>query len=127
MNELRCKKCGSTLEEQGKTYICPACRSSYEADSAHSYTEELVRILDEQKQEAVANLRMQLWKAFNEEFYDLEEIKRLAKGIKSYLPDDFFANFCLCAIGERANDLSQFLYRIRLIFRYVRGCFLQIN
>ena len=57
MNELRCKKCGSTLEEQGKIYICPACRSSYEADSAHSYTEELVRILDEQKQEAVANLR----------------------------------------------------------------------
>ena len=109
MNELRCKKCGSTLEKQGETYICPACRSSYEADSAHSYTEELVRILDEQKQEAVANLRMQLWKAFNEEFYDLEEIKRLAKGIKSYLPNDFFANFCDFASDKNSRSLNKFL------------------
>ena len=115
MNELRCKKCGSTLEEQGKTYICPACRSSYEADSAHSYTEELVRILDELKQEAVANLRMQLWKAFNEEFYDLEEIKRLAKGIKSYLPDDFFANFCDFASERNPRSLKKFLRDIDVV------------
>ena len=109
MNELRCKKCGSTLEKQGETYICPACRSSYEADSANSYTKELVRILDEQKQEAVANLRMQLWREFNKEYYDLEEIKRLSKGIKSYLPDDFFANFCDFASERNSRSLNKFL------------------
>ena len=122
MNELRCKKCGSTLEKQGETYICPACRSSYEADSAHSYTEELVRILDEQKQEAVANLRMQLWKAFNEEYYDLEEIKRLAKGIKSYLPNDFFANFCDLASDKNSRKLSKFLYSIDVIQQHDYIC-----
>ena len=115
MIELRCKKCGSVLTNQEEIYICSACGARYEKESASSYTEELVRILDEQKQEAVANLRMQLWREFNEEFYDLEEIKRLAKGIKSYLPNDFFANFCDFASERNSRSLSKFLLKTDVV------------
>ena len=90
MKELRCKKCGSLLEKKEGLYICPACGTQYETDDARRNAEELIRVLDEQKQEAVANLRAQLWKEFNEEYYDRAEINRLAKEIKKYLPEDFF-------------------------------------
>ena len=115
MRELCCKKCGSLLIKQGEIYICTACGTQYETEAARCNAEELSRILDEQKQEAVANLKTQLWKKFNEEFYDCVEINRLAKGIKKYLPNDFFANFCDLASGQNDRELIQFLYHTDVV------------
>ena len=81
MQELRCKKCGSFLERQGEMYICPACGAQYETESACRNAEEFVRVLDEQKQEAVANLRAQLWRETQEEYINDTEISRLAREI----------------------------------------------
>ena len=100
MQELRCKKCGLPLYEENGVCVCPGCGTRYSAARAQLFSEEMFRLLDEQKQERVANLRVQLWKEFNEEFYDRTEIARLAKGILNYLPDDFFATFC----ESRSND-----------------------
>ena len=110
MRELRCKKCGSLLKKQGEIYICPACGTQYETEAARNNAEEFSRILDEKKQEAVANLKAQLWKEFNEEFYDRAEINRLAKGVKKYLPNDFFAEFCGLASSRNTRKLNNFLF-----------------
>ena len=110
MQELRCKKCGLALEQRGDQYICPGCGAEYQAEDACRVADEMARLLDEQKQERVANLRQQLWVEFNEEFYNRAEISRLAKGIMAYLPDDFFAQFCDLATGRDTRRLNAFLY-----------------
>ena len=111
MQELRCKKCGLPLYEENGVCVCPGCGTRYSAERAQLFSEEMFRLLDEQKQERVANLRVQLWKEFNEEFYDRTEIARLAKGILNYLPDDFFATFCDLACEKNPRKLNDFLFR----------------
>ena len=110
MRLIRCEKCGLALEQRGDQYICPGCGAKYAAESARRVADEMARLLDEQKQERVANLRQQLWKEFNEEFYNRAEISRLAKGILNILPDDFFAQFCDLATGKDMHRLNAFLY-----------------
>ena len=110
MRLIRCEKCGLALEQRGDQYICPGCGAEYAAENARRVADEMARLLDEQKQERVANLRQQLWKEFNEEFYDRAEISRLAKGILNILPDDFFAQFCDLATGRDMHRLNAFLY-----------------
>ena len=121
MRLIRCEKCGLALEQRGDQYICPGCGAKYAAESARRVADEMARLLDEQKQERVANLRQQLWKEFNEEFYDRAEISRLAKGILNILPDDFFAQFCALAAGRDMHRLNAFLYAadVRALSMYV--------
>src|SRR5699024_83479 len=89
MQELRCKKCGTFLKKEDEMYICPACGARYEAENARRVADEMARLLGEQKQEALANLRQQLWKEFNEQYIDDEKLLVLAREIRSYLPEDF--------------------------------------
>ena len=114
MQELRCKKCGLALGQRGDKYVCFGCGAEYQAEDARRVADEMARLLDEQKQERVANLRQQLWVEFNKEHYNRVEISRLAKAIKAYLPDDFFANFCDLATGEDARRLNEFLYAVNV-------------
>ncbi len=65
-----------------------------------------------QKQEAVANLRQQLWREFNEEYIDREKLSSAARKIRAYLPDDFFATFCELACGRDQKKLNAFLNQI---------------
>ena len=109
MIEIRCTKCGAVLEKSGERYVCPACGAQYEERRAEDGAAALAKLLDVQKQEAVANLRQQLWKAVHEEYIDGEEISRLAKGIKKYLPEDYFANFCEVACSGNGKRLNKFL------------------
>ena len=110
MQHIRCERCGAALIQGGGIYVCPGCGAKYAAENACRVADEMARLLDEQKQERVANLRQQLWKEFNEEFYDRAEISRLAKGILNILPDDFFAQFCVLAAGKDMHRLNAFLY-----------------
>ena len=111
MRLLYCTHCGSKegLKKEGELYVCSACGAKYEARRAEEAAEVLAKLLDGQKQEAVANLRQQLWREFNEEYIDGEEISRLAKEIKKYLPDDYFANFCELACGRDQRKLNALL------------------
>ena len=109
MTLVRCKKCGSLLEKRGEMYICLGCGAQFKPENARRNAEELSRILDEQKQEAVANLRAQLWRETQEEYINDTEIIRLAKEVKRYLPDDYFANFCALACGNNNARLNAFL------------------
>ena len=109
MQELRCRKCGLTLEQKGNKYVCPGCGAEYEAARAQDAAEQLSHVLDAQKQERLAALRQQLWKEFNEDYIDDEKLLSLAREIRSYLPDDFFATFCELACGKDATKLNSFL------------------
>ncbi len=109
MQELRCKKCGLTLEQRGDKYVCLGCGAEYQAEDARRIAEEMARLLDEQKQERVANLRQQLWKEFNEDYIDDDKLIALAREIRSYLPEDFFATFCELACGRDYAKLNAFL------------------
>ena len=51
---LRCEKCGASLEPQGELYVCPGCGAKYTRQDVRSFADEMARLLDEQKQEAVA-------------------------------------------------------------------------
>ena len=109
MREIRCEKCGCALERAGEEYVCYGCGARFEEENVKKAAEALAAVLDEQKQEAVANLRQLLWKELHEEYIDADAVARLAREIKKYLPEDYLANFCEVACGAGGKKLNKFL------------------
>ena len=50
-------------------------------------------LLDEFKQQQIANTRTQLWDALHEKHISSDRILDITRIIKTYLPQDFMANF----------------------------------
>ena len=110
--ELKCKKCGGELVENSGKYECTYCHSVFYEDNLKRELEVLNSLLDKDKQEKVANLRQLLWKELQEKYTNSREIVRLCKEIKSYLPDDFYANFYEVANSGNAEKVNSFLDNI---------------
>ena len=108
-NELTCPKCGGEIIETESGCRCKFCRTQFKEDTLVKQAEALSGLLDKEKQEKVANLRTQLWKRISDEYTDSEQILRLCREIKSYLPQDFFASFFEAANEENDSALISFL------------------
>lgn len=110
-NEIACQKCGSELIRIDDTsYRCRYCNSVFEVDKIQEQIEALSQMFDAQKQENIANIRFDLWRKTHLPYVEREEISRLAKELKSYLPMDFFGNFYEIA----SLDQGMQLYRKQL-------------
>lgn len=108
--ELSCIRCGGQLDEvsSGK-YQCNSCGKTFEKQIVTDIADQLRAVLNEQKQEAVANLRRQLWAEMHEANINSKKIVDLARDIKKYLPEDYFANFCEIANSGNDRQVNGFL------------------
>ena len=107
-NEMACQKCGGELVQvDANTYRCRYCSSVFQVDTLREQKEALSSLLDEQKQENVANIRFDLWNKTHLPFVEREEISRLAKELKSYLPTDFYGNFYEIASLDSGLQLNR--------------------
>ena len=90
-----CPRCGGELKfiEVDNNYKCAHCGSFFEEEKISDIEEKINLLLDEFKQEQIANARIQLWDALHEKHISSERILDITRIIKTYLPDDFMANF----------------------------------
>lgn len=112
MEKFNCKVCGGKLIQSGSIWECEYCGNTYEEEKVEFDAASMRKVLDELAEEKVANLRQRLWSKVNAKYIDSEEIIRLSKEIKSYLPDDFFASFCEVANSAPVNEVNEFLDNI---------------
>ncbi len=88
-----CPVCGGKLEKKDKEFVCLYCNGVFSNQTVEEIEEKVNSMLDEFKKELVANTRTQLWDAIHEKYLSSERILSLSRNIKTYLPDDFLANF----------------------------------
>ncbi len=88
-----CPVCGGKLERRETEFVCLYCNGVFSDQTVEEIEEKVNSMLDEFKQELVANTRTQLWDAIHEKYLSSKRILNLSRNIKTYLPDDFLANF----------------------------------
>ncbi len=109
LTELTCRRCGGSLQPNGNYYKCDCCGKFFEKEQTVNVANELRKVLNEQKQEMVANLRRQLWAEMHAQYIHSAKIVELAREIKKYLPEDYFANFCEIANSGNVKQVNYFL------------------
>ena len=88
-----CPICGGKLEKQKEQFICLYCKNTFEEEKVLDIEEKMNSLLDEFKQQQIANTRTQLWDALHEKYLSSDRILDISRIIKTYLPNDFMANF----------------------------------
>jgi len=109
MYELKCQKCGGELTKNGEVFACGYCHTSYLSDQIEKEKAALSRILDEQKQEQLANRRHMLWEEIHAEYIDSEMIVNLCSSLRKLKPDDFEARFFEVANSGNSRQINDFL------------------
>ncbi len=109
LRELTCPRCGGELANNGNNYKCNCCGKAFEKEQTINVADEMRKVLDEHKQEMVANSRRQLWSEMHEKFIHSEKIISLAREIKKYLPEDYFACFAEVANNGSVKQVNDFL------------------
>ncbi len=108
-----CKNCGGDLHatSDGK-FKCEFCGSVFEEKVVVDYADEMHKLFDEFKLEAISNARKNLYEAVNAEYISTTRVHECCVILKQLLPDDFQANFYEIASG---NNLRQITKAIRKI------------
>ncbi len=107
--ELSCPRCGGKLSLSGGVYECDCCGKQFTREKTDNAADALRSVLDEQKQEALANLRRQLWAEMHAQYINSARVCEIARNIKNYLPEDYFANFCDVANDGSDAQINAFL------------------
>ena len=96
-----CKNCGGNLVQlDDRRFKCEYCGGVFTCESVEKHIEELHRLFDESKREAIANARKNLYDAVNAEYISSTHVHECSMALKQLLPDDFQANFYETAIGN---------------------------
>ena len=101
-----CPICGGKLEKNQEQFVCIYCKNTFEEKKVLDIEEKINSLLDEFKKELVANARTQLWDALHEKYISSDKILDITRIIKTYLPDDFMANF-FEFVNTKTNTTSQ--------------------
>ncbi len=112
--ELRCQKCGGELHKLGDVFKCDYCKTTYLDDHVEKEKEVLRAILDEAKQEKLANLRHVLWEEIHAEYIDSEKIVDFCRSVRKLKPDDFEARFFEVANAGNGRDVNDFIDNINV-------------
>ena len=107
--KLQCSKCGGELQEKGNVFECGYCHATYLSDQIEKEKAALSALLDEQKQEQLANRRHMLWDAIHAEYIDSELIIDLCRSVRKLKPEDFEARFFEVANSGNGRQLNAFL------------------
>lgn len=110
---LKCAVCGEELLERETHCECPCCGAHWKKQSTAEEREKLLKlfgeVLAEEKEERIANIRRNLWRAVHEKYTDSAKIKGYCRELKNILPDDFQANFYEAANGDDMKALNRFI------------------
>ena len=107
-----CPRCGGELKFINGKYQCTYCDAIFEEEKVIDIREEINSILDDLKQEKLANLRTRLWEAIHERYLSSEKITRISEEIRNYLPDDFLACFFEVVNNKSTNEVNDYLNNI---------------
>ena len=103
-----CKNCGGELAPYGSDKLkCTFCGTIFDTVSAEKHTKQMKDLFDETKQEAINNLRRNLYNAVNAEYISSTQVHEICVSLKKYLPDDFQANFYDIASGSNVRQITR--------------------
>lgn len=113
--ERLCKNCGGDLRrtEDGR-YKCNFCGSIYETEAVVDYADEMKKLFDEMKLEAIANARRNLYEAAGAEHISNTRIHECCLILKQLLPEDFQANFYEVATGKNVRQITKAIRKINV-------------
>lgn len=107
-----CQNCGGDLYQVDDVkWKCRFCGDVF-CDEDANKQEALQALMDATKQEALSNLRKNLYNAVNAQYLSNTEICDICNQIKQYVPDDFLANFYSIATGNNVKALTNFIREI---------------
>ena len=109
-----CPRCGGELIEINGKYRCSFCNAIFEEEKVLDIKQELNSLLDELKQEKVANLRQRLWEATHEKYMSSDKITSISQEIRNYLPDDFLACFYETVNTKSTSEINDYLNNINI-------------
>lgn len=113
-----CQNCGGDLYQVDDVkWKCRFCGDVF-CDEDANKQEALQSLMDAAKQEALSNLRKNLYNAVNAQYLSNIEICDICNQIKQYVPDDFLANFYSVATGNNVKALTQFIRDIDPVANY---------
>ena len=119
MNSLICRNCGaSAFNQEGTLLKCKYCSVTYQAEREHRVVEKMRDLLDDYKQEMVANLRQRLYEQVHTDPPDGKTIVDISRQIRNYIPDDYVASFYEVAYAENENRLIDFINKIDVEANY---------
>ena len=112
--ERLCKNCGGDLRqtEDGK-YKCNFCGSIFEEQKVKDYAEEMHRLFDEFKLEAISNARKNLYEAVNAEYISNTLVHECCMELKKLIPDDPQACFYEIATGNNVKQITKAIRKIK--------------
>ena len=120
MTAMICRVCGASdgWIHDGALTKCKYCTTTYQAEREHKIVEKLLSLLDEKKQEDIANLRQRMYKLIHEDPPDNKAIVETAVDIQKLIPDDFIANFYEKANRGDQTSLIKFINEIDVSENY---------
>ena len=108
-----CKNCGGDLHAIGDgKFKCEFCGSVFEEKVVVDYADEMHKLFDEFKLEAISNARKNLYEAVNAEYISTTRVHECCVILKQLLPDDFQANFYEIAIGNNPRRIAKAIRRL---------------
>ena len=118
-NKIICPYCGSPSIKSIDNLLlkCEFCNGKFTKETSDKEIEELIEdkideALFNQKQEAIANARNNLWQEIHKNNIDSIQVIKWCQKIKEYLPKDFQANFYEIASNENQKLLNQTIAKI---------------
>lgn len=112
--ERLCQNCGGDLQAIDENhYKCRFCGSVYEKETVADYADEMRRLFDEIKLEAISNARRNLYEAVNAEYVSSARVHECCVILKQLLPDDAQANFFDVATGSNAKQLTRAIRKLK--------------
>ena len=110
-----CKNCGGDLHATGDgKFKCAFCGSVFEEKVVVDYADEMRKLFDEFKLEAISNARKNLYSAVTAEYISSQQVHEWCMALKQYLPDDFQANFYETAIGANGRKTAKAIRKINV-------------
>ena len=111
MNAMTCRHCGaSAFSQEGNILKCKYCYTTYHAERESKMLDRIREILiDEIKEERVANLRQQLYEKIHQDPPDSAAIVDVCREIRGFIAEDIVARFYEAANAGNSKAFAEFL------------------
>lgn len=131
MERHQCACCGAPLKKTGEIYICDYCGSEFEDDYEEKAAATISGVMDELKEEKLANARRLLYDAVHVLHPSTSKVHTYATQVLALYPDDALARFYEASIDEDPGVLNEMLISMQVSSaeaeEVVRWCLPSLN